>query len=72
VATEKTNKIYLSERDLLAIFDLDLSNNKRLDNVRDSFLIGAYTALRFGDMKKSKGEDSIFTDKMNYLRIITN
>lgn len=71
VVTEETDKIYLSEKELLAIYDLDLTNNKRLDNVRDLFLIGAYTALRFGDMEKLKGDDFVFTDKMNYLRITT-
>ena len=71
VITEDTDKIYLTEKDLIAIYDLDLSDNRRLDNVRDLFLIGAYTALRFGDMEKLKGDDFVFTDKMNYLKITT-
>ena len=35
-----TEKIYLTEEEITAIYELDLSNNKRLDKVRDLFIIG--------------------------------
>jgi integrase len=47
--SEQTDSIYLSENDLMEIEDLDLSNNQRLDSVRDLFLVGCYTGLRFSD-----------------------
>ena len=71
VVTEETDKIYLTEDELLKISKLDLSGNKRLNNVRDLFLIAAFTALRFGDMEKLTGDHFVFTDKMNYLKINT-
>lgn len=48
---EETTAIYLNTNELTAIYNLDLSKDKYLDNVRDWFLIGAYTGLRFSDLK---------------------
>jgi Phage integrase SAM-like domain/Phage integrase family len=46
--SEQTDSIYLSEKELKEIEELDLSKRKNLDNVRDLFLIGC-TGLRFSD-----------------------
>ncbi|MGV3504666.1 MAG: site-specific integrase [Adhaeribacter sp.] len=43
------------ERDLLAGFDL--GDNPRLERVRDLFLIGCYTGLRFSDLSNLKPEN---------------
>lgn len=43
------NHIALSEIELHELENLDLSKNQRLDRVRDRFLIGCYTGLRFSD-----------------------
>lgn len=48
--SEETKAIYLNENELKAIYDFDFSNNKKLDRVRDLFLIGCYTGLRFSDL----------------------
>lgn len=50
--SDKTKKVYLTENELQTIYKLDLSNNKKLDLVRDWFLIGAYTGLRFSDLEQ--------------------
>ena len=47
--TEEVDNIYLTNDELQRLFDLDLTNNPRLATVRDSFLIGCYTGLRFSD-----------------------
>jgi integrase len=49
VTSENTDAIYLTSEELQKIENLDLSKNKRLENVRDLFLIGCYTGLRFSD-----------------------
>jgi integrase len=50
---EKTaDTIYLSDEELNTIFDLDLTDNPRLDRVRDLFVIGCYTGLRFSDLSQ--------------------
>jgi integrase len=50
--TEEANAIYLNEEELREIQELDLSNEKRLEQVRDWFLIGCWTGLRFSDWKQ--------------------
>ena len=47
--SEETFSIYLDANDLNEIEALNLEGNSRLDNVRDLFLIGCYTGLRFSD-----------------------
>jgi integrase len=50
VATrEEPPAIYLTEDELTRLYELDLSGNARLCRVRDLFLIGCYTGLRFSD-----------------------
>jgi hypothetical protein len=46
---EKSDSIYLPENEIKEIELLDLSNDKRLERVRDLFLIGCYTGLRYSD-----------------------
>jgi integrase len=46
---EKADSIYLTKEEIGEIEALDLSHNERLDRVRDLFLIGCHTGLRFSD-----------------------
>jgi len=54
--SEETYNIYLTENELLKIYQTDLSKDKRLEAVRDIFLIGCYTGLRFSDLVKLRAE----------------
>ena len=56
---EQTEQIYLTDKELDKIYNLDLSGNKRLDKVRDLFIIGCYTALRFSDFSQIQPENII-------------
>lgn len=47
-----STKIALSEMELHEIEELDLSKNPRLDRVRDRFLIGCYTGMRYSDFSR--------------------
>lgn len=55
--SEETTAIYLTENELEAIELLDLSSNKKLSKVRDFFLLGCWTGLRFSDLLKLKPEN---------------
>lgn len=48
--TELTTAVYLNEAELKELYSLDLSDNQRLEKVRDLFIIGCFTGLRFGDL----------------------
>ncbi|MEO8760052.1 MAG: site-specific integrase [Bacteroidia bacterium] len=54
VLHEETDAIYLNEDELQKLADLDLTNNTRLEKVRDLFLVGCYTGLRFSDLSLLK------------------
>lgn len=47
--SEATDSIYLNEKELDELYKLDLSDHKRLDEIRDLFLVGCWTGLRFSD-----------------------
>jgi len=51
VIKEQTDAIYLTEDEIEQIYQLDLSQHKRLDKTRDLFILGCKTGLRFGDFK---------------------
>jgi len=55
--SEPSDSTYLNEIELENLFKLDLSNDFRLDRVRDLFLIGCWTGLRFSDFTTIKKED---------------
>lgn len=50
--SEESESIYLTEKELQILADYDLSQRPALERVRDLFLIGAYTGLRFSDFTR--------------------
>lgn len=46
----ETFSTYLNENEVFAIAELNLTNQKKLERVRDLFVIGCYTGLRFSDL----------------------
>lgn len=56
---EETDSIYLTASELLLIERLDLSSNSKLDRVRDLFLLGCFTGLRYSDFSKLKAGEVI-------------
>jgi len=49
---ERVQNIYLSDAEIEKLYSLDLNSNLRLEKVRDLFLIGCYTGLRFSDFSQ--------------------
>ena len=50
VVEEETDAIYLNEKELAAIYELDLSGDKQLEEIRDVFITGCFTGLRYSDL----------------------
>ncbi len=48
--TEEADTIYLTESELKDLANLNLKDKPRLDCIRDLFLVGCYTGLRFSDL----------------------
>ncbi|MFZ4549477.1 MAG: tyrosine-type recombinase/integrase, partial [Bacteroidales bacterium] len=55
--TEKADTVYLTESELQKIYELDLDSQPHLDRVRDMFLMGCWTGLRFSDFIQIKPDD---------------
>lgn len=53
---EEADIIYLTRAELNALYELDLSQNSRLEKVRDVFCLGCFTGLRFSDIAQLKKE----------------
>lgn len=49
---DETIDTYLNHEEIDLIFNLDLSQNERLDNARDLFIIGLWTGLRISDLSR--------------------
>lgn len=62
--TELVDHIYLTETDLDLLWNLDLSKNKRLEAVRDLFLVSCYTGLRFQDFTTITPENILDGNKL--------
>ena len=71
IKKEKLSKVVLSFEELNQLYNLDLSNNKRLERVRDLFLIGAYSGLRFSDFTRIKPEHVVKEDGADLLVLFT-
>ena len=54
---EEVDNVYLSDDELNQLYALDLTRNARLDRIRDLFLIGCYTGLRFSDFSELRPEN---------------
>lgn len=69
VIRENVDKIYLNEKEIQVLENFDLSNNKRLEKVRDMFIIGCYTALRISDLKSLTKQHIVKEEDGWYIKI---
>jgi len=44
--------VVLTEKDITELYQYDLSKNKRLEKIRDLFVLSCHTSLRFGDITR--------------------
>ena len=56
VLREDSESIYLTEQEIEKLFELELPN-RTLERVRDLFIVGCYTGLRFSDFSQIKPEN---------------
>jgi integrase len=57
IITEDSDSIYLNSDELTQLYSMDLSENNRLEKIRDLFLVGAFTGCRFSDVTNIKKEN---------------
>ena len=71
VADEETDAVYLSEKELMNLYKFDLSQNKKLEQVRDLFVFGSFVGLRYSDYSAIKSENIVTIDEDNFIKIKT-
>lgn len=54
---DKTIDTFLDKSEIELVYNLDLSDNLELDNVRDLFIVGLWTGLRISDLKRINSFD---------------
>ena len=57
VTVKDSDNIYLTEVEIKKMYKLDLSENKRLERVRDLFVVGCRTGLRYSDLVTIRKEN---------------
>ncbi|MEZ5031890.1 MAG: tyrosine-type recombinase/integrase [Saprospiraceae bacterium] len=65
------DNIYLTEEELRSMYDLDLSKDPPLEKVRDTFIVGSYTGLRYGDLQSLTLKNLTRKDGKDYLTVFT-
>jgi|JFJP01.1.fsa_nt_gi integrase len=68
---ENVFNIYLTEEELDTIYKHDFSKSPKLDRVRDYFIIGCRTALRYSDFTRIKKEHLYTSNGKELLKIRT-
>jgi integrase len=71
VSWEETDSVYLSENEIAKLFQKDLSNKKRLEQVRDLFVFGCSVGLRYSDYSEVKPENIIVVEGETFIKMRT-
>jgi integrase len=71
IPKEDAKNIYLTIEELKQLNELDLSKNSRLERVRDLFLVGCFTGLRFSDFTSIRPEHLQEVDGIRIIDIFT-
>lgn len=69
VTKEETFAVYLTTDEIIKLYHFGLSNNKRLEQVRDLFVFGCLVGLRYSDYSDIKPENIKEIDGEKYIDI---
>jgi hypothetical protein len=59
VASVDTDAVYLTEQEVMKIYNYDFSGNNKLEQVRDLFVVGCFTGLRYSDYSNINSENIV-------------
>lgn len=62
---------YLSETEIMNFYNFDLSENKRLEAVRDLFVFGCWVGLRYSDYSNVRPQNIVDVDGEKFIHIKT-
>ncbi|WP_298285958.1 phage integrase SAM-like domain-containing protein [uncultured Lutibacter sp.] len=70
LGNEVATEIYLSEKEIKEMHNIDLSKDPVLEHVRDVFLIGCYTGQRISDYNSLSKDDIVTVDNVQYFKFV--
>lgn len=56
VVWQETDAVYLNDKEILKLYNYDLSKKKKIEQARDLFVFGCYVGLRFSDYSSVQPE----------------
>ncbi len=65
--SEDSDAIYLNEEELNSIYELDLSSDKKLERVRDMFIVACRTALRYSELANINENNFVLRNEVYFL-----
>lgn len=71
VSEEETDAVYLKEKELIDLYNFDLSSHPKLEQVKDLFVFGAFVGLRFSDYSNIKPENIMEDESDLFIRMNT-
>ena len=70
-AEEETEAVYLKFTEVIDLFRFDFSHSKKLESVRDLFVVGCFTGLRYSDYSNIKPENIVKESGDLFIKMIT-
>jgi len=70
-AGEDTDAVYLTEKEIIALYRYDFSDDKRLEQVRDLFVFGCFVGLRFSDYSNIRPENIVEIEGELFIKLST-
>jgi integrase len=71
VSTVDTDAVYLTENEILALYRFNLSETPKLERVRDLFVFGCFTGLRFSDYSNIRPENVVQIEGDLFIKLVT-
>ena len=68
---EDTDAVYLTEMEIIKLYRYDLTDKKKLEQVRDLFVFGCFVGLRFSDYSDIKPENIVTIEGDNFIKVRT-
>lgn len=68
---EETDAVHLSEKEVIQLYELDLTRKVRLAQIRDLFVVGCFTGLRYSDYSNITADNIVESDGELFIKMIT-
>ncbi len=67
----ETDAVYLTEAEIVQLYQYDFAGHKKLEQVRDLFVFGCMVGLRFSDYSTIKRENIVEMEGDRFIKLIT-